>query len=152
MQRPPSTIQPGPDGTKPFSYPRLVQPVLDSHCVRCHDGRTGESKSSLVLTGESSGTFSQSYESLRKFVKWYEWGGNTIEPIVTRPGRSGADESPLLKILADSTHAEPVHLPDEDLQRLHIWLDSNVPFYGTYEKDQQLAQKNGQAVKPPLIQ
>ena len=152
QQRPPSTIRPGPEGTRPFSFPRLVQPVLDRHCVRCHDGRTGDLKSSLVLTGEPTGTFNQSYESLKKYVKWYEWGGNTIEPIVTRPGRSGADESPLLKVLADSTHVERVHLPDEDLQRLHIWLDGNVPFYGTYEQEQQLAQKNGQAVHPPLMQ
>jgi hypothetical protein len=152
LQRIPSTIQPGPDGTRPFSYPRLIQPVLDSHCVQCHDGQTGDLKSPLILTSEPTGTFSQSYESLKKFVRWYEWGGSTIEPIVTRPGRSGADESSLLKVLADATHAEHVHLPDLDLQRLHIWLDSNVPFYGTYEKEQQLAQKNGQAVKPPLIQ
>jgi hypothetical protein len=72
--------------------------------------------------------------------------------VVTRPGRSGADESPLLKVLADFTHAEHVHLPEEDLQRLHIWLDGNVPFYGTYEQEQQLAQGNGQSVPPPLIQ
>ena len=152
LQRKPSTIQPGPDGTRPFSYPRLVQPVLDSHCVRCHDGRTGDLKSPLVLTGEPAGTFSRSYESLKKFVRWYEWGGSTIEPIVTRPGRSGADESPLLKVLADATHAEHVHLPNEALQRLHIWLDGNAPFYGTYEREQQLTQRDGQAVLPPLIQ
>ena len=152
QQRPPSTIQPGPDGTQPFSYPRLVQPVLNNHCVRCHDGKTGDLKSPLVLTDGPTEKFTQSYENLKKYVRWYEWGGNTIEAIVTRPGRSGADESPLLRVLADALHAEHVHLPDEDLQRLHIWLDSNVPFYGTYEQDQQLAQKNGQAIPPPLIQ
>jgi hypothetical protein len=152
LQRSPSMIQPGPDGTRPFSYPRLVQPVLDSHCVRCHDGHTGDLKSSLVLTGEPAGTFSRSYEGLKKYVRWYEWGGNTIEPIITRPGCSGADESPLLKVLVDSIHAEHVHLPDEDLQRLHIWLDGNAPFYGTYEQEQQLAQRNGLAVPPPSIQ
>ncbi|OHB79028.1 MAG: hypothetical protein A2Z25_12200 [Planctomycetes bacterium RBG_16_55_9] len=152
LQREPSTIQPGPDGTRPFSYPRLVQPVLDSHCVRCHDGQTGNLKNPLVLTGEPAGTFSQSYESLKKYVRWYEWGGNTIEEIVTKPGRSGADESLLLKVLTDPTHSKHVHLPDEDLQRLHIWLDGNAPFYGTYQQEQQLAQRNGQAVPPPLIQ
>ncbi|MBN2313900.1 MAG: hypothetical protein JXM79_08210 [Sedimentisphaerales bacterium] len=152
QKRPPSTIQPGPDGTRPFSYPRLVQPVLNHHCVRCHDGQAGDLKSSLVLTDEPTEKFTQSYANLKKYVRWYEWGGNTIEPIITRPGRSGADESPLLKVLSDSTHIEHVHLPDEDLQRLHIWLDGNVPFYGTYEEEQQLAQKNGQAVQPPSIQ
>ncbi|MFH1267848.1 MAG: discoidin domain-containing protein, partial [Planctomycetota bacterium] len=36
LRRPPSSIQPDVDGTAPFSYPRLVQPVLDRHCVTCH--------------------------------------------------------------------------------------------------------------------
>ena len=152
LQRSASMIRPGPDGTRPFSYTRLVQPVLDKHCVRCHDGRTGDLKSSLALTGEPAGTFTRSYESLNKYVRWYEWGGNTIEAVVTRPGHSGADESPLLKILVDSTHAEHVHLPEEDIQRLQIWLDGNVPFYGTYEQEQQLAQQNGLNVPPPSIQ
>ena len=41
---PPSHIEPGPEGTQPLSYPLLVQPVLDRHCVRCHDGSQGEGK------------------------------------------------------------------------------------------------------------
>ena len=32
---------PGPEGSRPFSFPLLVQPVLDRHCVRCHDGQDG---------------------------------------------------------------------------------------------------------------
>lgn len=152
MQRPPSKIEPGPDGTVPLGYPRLVQGVLDRHCVRCHDGKTGEGKSRLVLTGEAAGTFSKSYESLRPYVKWYEWGGASITQLVTRPGHIGADESPLIKVLADSTHAEHVKLSAEDQRRLYIWLDGNAPFYGTYEKARQLAQKAGKAVSPPLIQ
>ena len=50
FRRAASTIRPGPDGSLPFGYPRLVQPVLDRHCVRCHDGSTGPDKSNLVLT------------------------------------------------------------------------------------------------------
>jgi mono/diheme cytochrome c family protein len=152
LQRPPSTIKPGPDGTHPFNYTRLVQPVLDKHCVQCHDGEAGDLKSRLVLTGEPAGTFSTSYESLRKYVRWYEWGGKSITPIVTRPGRIGADESLLLKVLKDPIHAKHVHMSKEERQRIYIWLDGNVPFYGTYEQQQQLAQKNGQAVPPPSLQ
>ena len=36
MTRPPSPIQPDVEGSNPFSFPRLVQPVLDRHCVACH--------------------------------------------------------------------------------------------------------------------
>ncbi len=145
-------IQPGPDGTRPFSYPRLVQPVLNKHCVQCHDGESGDLKSQLVLTNEPEGTFSKSYESLKQFVRWYEWGGSTITEVVTRPGRIGADHSPLLKVLNDPLHTKHVHLSKEARRRLYIWLDANVPFYGTYGPAQQLAQKNGQAVLPPLLQ
>jgi hypothetical protein len=38
IRRTPSKIHPGPEGSKPFSYPLLVQPVLDKHCVKCHGG------------------------------------------------------------------------------------------------------------------
>jgi hypothetical protein len=152
LRRSPSTIEPGPEGTRPMSYPLLVQPVLDRHCVKCHDGSEGERKSAPVLTGEPVKTFSGSYESLRPYVRWYEWGGNSIQEIGTRPGHIGADESRLLKILEDPTHTQDLKLPEEDYLRLCIWLDANVPFYGTYEKDAQTAQQAGRAVPPPTLQ
>lgn len=40
LGRVPSVIAPGPDGSKPFSYPILVQGVLDRHCVTCHNAQT----------------------------------------------------------------------------------------------------------------
>ena len=64
----------------------------------------------------------------------------------------GADESQLLRVLADRTHAEHVELPAEDYARLCIWLDGNAPFYGTYEQEAQVAQQAGQAVSPPTVQ
>ena len=152
LKRPSSKIKPGPDGTRPFSYPRLVQPVLDRRCVRCHDGTTGDLKSPLVLTGEPAGSFSKSYESLKPYIRWYEWGGSSITQVVTRPGRIGADESPLLNVLKDPKHSKHVNLDKEEQDRLYIWLDGNVPFYGTYDEKQQLAQKNGQAIPLPRIQ
>ncbi|MFZ4397932.1 MAG: hypothetical protein ACOYOU_20160, partial [Kiritimatiellia bacterium] len=36
MRREPSTIQPELEGSKPFNFTRLVQPVLDAKCVACH--------------------------------------------------------------------------------------------------------------------
>ena len=37
-----------PDGSKPLSYPLLVQPVLDAHCIRCHSGE--KPPKGIVLT------------------------------------------------------------------------------------------------------
>lgn len=152
MRRAPSRIVPGPDGTRPFSFPRLVQPILDQHCVRCHDGRQGDDKSEIVLTDEPTRQFVRSYESLGPFVRWYEWGGASIEPIVTRPGRIGADVSPLTRIITDPLHSEHVELTDGELRRLYIWLDGNVPFYGAYGVEEQVAQQNGKSVSPPILQ
>jgi cytochrome c553 len=148
--RPPSIIAPGPDGTRPLSFARLVQPVLDRHCVRCH-GHEADAKRPL-LTGEPEGPFTRSYNALRPFVRWYEWGGQSIAQIVTRPGHQGADESRLLAILADRAHAPEVRLSAEDRERLCTWLDANVPFYGTYQVEEQQAQREGKAVAPPRLQ
>jgi len=152
LARPPSAIQPGPDGTRPFGYPRLIQPVLDKHCVRCHDGSKGDGKSPLALTGESNGAFSRSYNSLKPYLRWYEWGGASITGAVTFPGRMGADASRLTKILADSTHAPTHKLSREDRDRLYIWMDGNAPFYGTYSRDELARQKEGKAVPIPEVQ
>ncbi len=105
LRRPPSAIEPGPDGTRPFSFVRLVQPVLDRHCVGCHDG-DGQAKGKPALTGKPQGEFSLSYENLKPFVRWYEWGGKSIAQAVTVPGHGGGDESPLLGILEDANHKE----------------------------------------------
>ena len=108
--RPPPS---GPVRTAPgrSAIPRLVQPVLDRHCVRCHDGTKGPDKGSLALTGEAEGTFTRSYNALRPYLRWYEWGGGSITQATTHPGRIGADESRLTKVLADRRHAAALNVP-----------------------------------------
>jgi hypothetical protein len=152
LQRPPSRLVPGPEGSNPIGFPLLVQPVLDRHCVRCHDGTQGPGKSKLALTGLPKETFTVSYLNLKKFVRWHEWGGASISQTVTRPGHGGADESRLTQIIQDTTHAPEVRLPDGDRRRLYLWLDANASFYGTYTPPEELAQLKGQPVPPPRIQ
>ena len=152
VRREVSTIEPGPPGTRPMSFPLLVQPVLDRACAECHDGTERPGHSRLVLTGEPAGQFSRSYESLRPHVRWHEWGAASITPMVTRPGHAGADASPLLDILQDANHKGQISLSDSERRRLQIWLDANAPFYGTYQPDRQQAQREGRHVPPPKLQ
>jgi hypothetical protein len=152
MRRGPSRLAPGPEGSRPFSFPLLVQPVLDRHCVRCHDGQTGPDRSGLRLTGEAEGPFSRSYVNLRPHLRWYEWGGASISQIATRPGHIGADESPLSRILEDANHGTRAALPDADRRRLYLWLDANAPFYGAYSAEAQRDQRAGLPVNPPRFQ
>jgi len=64
----------------------------------------------------------------------------------------GADESPLCRILDDKNHRQVVQLSDADRLRLYVWLDGNASFYGTYSRQEQLAQREGKAVPPPQVQ
>ncbi len=147
FQRKPSEITPGPDGSRPWSFLRLVQPVLDDHCVACHNG----DRHPLDLTNRPAGEFTVSYESLRGYARWFEWGEQTIDEIVTRPGHMPADESPLTEILQTS-HATRINLTNEELRRIYLWLDGNAAFYGTYKEEERLAQREGKAVPPPSLQ
>jgi cytochrome c553 len=151
LQRPPSVIEPGPDGSQPWSFPRLVQPILTARCVRCHDGTQGEGQVAPNLSAAVAGPFTQSYESLKPLVRWYEWGQG-IGGDVTRPGHMPADESPLTKILDDPHHAGQVELTDLERRAIYLWLDGNASFYGTYVEAAQLAQKRGQRVPLPELQ
>jgi|GEM_PF-4242948 len=62
LSRPPSTIEPIPGIPDVFSYPRDIQPILDRHCLPCHDGTRREG--GVVLDGDMDAWFSQSYVTL----------------------------------------------------------------------------------------
>ena len=149
FRRSPSRIEPGPEGSHPFGYPRLVQPVLERQCVRCHDGSTGPDKSPLVLTGEPApqSPFTRSYETLKNYVRWPSY-----DSPASKPGEAGADLSPLSGILAGEKHGGYVQVPDEDLRVLYLWLDAQAPFYGTYAEEHLEAQRLARSVPAPPLQ
>jgi hypothetical protein len=149
MQREASTLEPGPDGSKPWSFPRLVQPVLDKHCVRCHNGKKNGDEPDL--TGTLTENFTTAYQKLRSYVRWYEWGENTIEPILTRPGHMPSTESPLVDVLCDANHTKKVKLSDEERRRIYLWLDGNASFYGSYSEPERIAQQHGQSIPVPSL-
>jgi hypothetical protein len=123
MLREPSRIVPGPSGSNPMSYPKLMQPVLDKNCAECH-----------AWDGKPERGFSVSYNKLEPHVQFYEWGDKSISQIATRPGECGADMSPLTQILIDADHREVFQkMSEEDKRRIYLWLDANAPFYGAYE-------------------
>ena len=151
-QREPSRIQPGPDGSRPWSFPRLVQPVLDRHCVGCHDGTKEEGSKSFNLTGGPSEEFTVSYQDLKPYVHWYEWGDQSIRPVVTKPGEMPSSKSPLAHVLDDANHSGSVQLSEDARRRIYLWLDGNASFYGSYSGRERLAQRNGEDIPVPELQ
>ncbi len=141
LQREPSRLAPDVDGTNPFSYPRLVQPVLDKHCVECHEE---EDKAPTLAREPIARKFYASYNSLAEKYGFWNYGNGHR----TTPGNFGARASKLLKILEEG-HYE-VKLSEEELHRITLWLDCCSIFYGVYEKEGGEAQLRGEVVHPTL--
>ena len=149
--RAPDTLTPGPEGTAPFSFPLYIQPILDRACVSCHSGEEGGIRPDLRGIVEK-GVFSNAYNNLTEYTRWYQWGGDTIAPIASRPGEGGADMSRLTEILDDADHGGKIGLSDEDRRALYLWMDANVPFYGTAESGTRAAELEGRPVAMPPVQ
>jgi hypothetical protein len=144
LSRPPSAIQADAEGSNPFSFPRLVQPVLDRHCAECHakspkspDLRAGDWKKNPAY-------WYTSYRNLRNYAFFYS-DPSWVAPR-TIPGRFGARASRLYAILQKGHY--DVKLPPEDLHRITLWLDCSSDFFGAYEHTE--AQARGEIVRPSL--
>ena len=151
MRRSPSKIEPGPDGAKPFSFPILVQPVLERRCVGCHSEKTPDQNGGILLTGEPEGIYTKSYNALVSRVAFTAWSlpeGNH-EPL-TEPNRFGARGSALTKLLTDGHY--DVKLTDDEWERLNTWMDANALFYGTFNRKDQAKQQRGERIAGPDLE
>jgi len=156
MKRKPSEITPDVDGSKPFSFPRLVQPVLDKKCVACHmknadkkapdlRRRDPEADPAVELTRELKRlNWYLSYHNLRPYVTYFD--NATFTTARTIPGQFGANASKLYQMLKKGHHG--VELSKEEMHRITLWLDSNADFFGSYENLE--AQARGEVVLPTL--
>lgn len=148
LQRPPSKIQPEATGSYPLTFPRLVQPVLDSKCVACHD-KEPRAKS---LRGDEFAQhgWSAAFTTLARHA-WGKSGGNGAikknKRSYSLPGQEGFRVSGLYKILVENDH-HGVKLTSGEMRRISAWVDCNSNFYGAYVETEK--QADGEIVKPLL--
>ncbi|MHC4088189.1 MAG: HzsA-related protein, partial [Planctomycetota bacterium] len=149
FHRPPSRIQPDIEGSNPFSFPRLVHPVLEHNCVACHEK---EPKAPDLRKGDwkkNPGYRYTSYDNLREYAFFFGSFRNEYDPWTTprtMPGQFGARASKLYEILTHGHH--DVKLSKKDLHRITLWLDCNSDFFGSYENTE--AQAKADIVQPTL--
>jgi hypothetical protein len=127
LRRPPRRLDAWRGEPRTFGYTAEVQPVLDRHCVRCHDyGKRAGGK--LNLSGDRDLTFSASYMELwrKGYVKAVGAGPAEIQ----EAGSWGARVSKLIEVVRRG-HRK-VRLTEEDLDRLITWIDLNAPYYAEY--------------------
>jgi hypothetical protein len=145
MRRQPSKLKADVDGTNPFSYPRLVQPVLDKHCVECHAEHPDEApRLDREVIAKGRQKWYASYHSLAPKYGFWDYGGRHR----TIPGKFGARASKLYELLQEGHY--DVELSEEEMHRVTVWLDSCSIFYGVYEEEGGIAQLEGKVVYPTL--
>jgi len=141
MQAGPLPMEPFYGPARGFSYPTEIQPILDRHCIECHDGRddvplnlTGE----LVSLPRIKRRFSKSYLALthtkgcngdwnHPLVNWIDC---MSEPAPLPPYHRGSAMSGLMKLLDDGH--EKIKLSREEKEKLACWIDLLVPYCGDY--------------------
>jgi hypothetical protein len=164
VRRPPAVIEAGELGGAPVSFVRLVQPVLDRHCIACHGGEKVEG--GIDLTGQPHQGFTRSYWALcgrpgvfdgantnpeRAAAALVPFYGQRNQLQTTPPGGTyGALGSRLIRLL-QAGH-EDVQLSPAELRRLAAWIDCNAVFYGSYDPEIQRQELAGNPVEMPVTQ
>jgi len=132
--RPPSRITPGPEGSWPLRFDRLVQPVLDAKCVSCHrEGATDPRAAKFVLTSDRAYDILTRHgqPSLRDLViEAYREG-------ISTESRNPAMRSGLLSLLTAPGGHEGTTLTAGELDRLVTWLDTYGQRAGAFSEEQE---------------
>ncbi|HUT89100.1 MAG TPA: SUMF1/EgtB/PvdO family nonheme iron enzyme [Thermoguttaceae bacterium] len=153
----PAEIAPWYGPVRGFNFAREVQPVLDKHCVVCHDGRPRDDAPGLAdlrgaemiadwnsgiaghVNPKFGGKFSASYAELHRYVRRPGIESNIR---LQTPMEFHASTTELGQILSKGHYG--VRLEPEAWDRLSTWIDLNAPYHGTWT---EIAGK--EAVEPP---
>ncbi len=109
-----------------LDFTKVVQPVLDRHCVKCHSGPTP--KGNMDLSGDKTHYHNMAYDMLldRGLVHYIPIAGTGHEEGTAKA--RGSFISKIRKHIETDICCEK--LPLEDRKRIYAWIDANVPYYG----------------------
>jgi formylglycine-generating enzyme required for sulfatase activity len=142
-QRAPSAITPWYGPARGFSFKREVQPVLDRHCVGCHNGKPRPNRQAIPDFSRKPRNgwrnFTPAYIALHPFVRR---PGPESDYRVQKPLEWHTSTSELIQMLKKGHHN--VKLDAEAWDRLYTWIDLNVPDHGTWGEHRGI-HANGRA-------
>jgi len=138
-------LQPMEWGSEGFDYSRIVQPVFDKYCIKCHNSITPPK--GIDLSGGKTDFFNVSYDVLARekqgragteYVNWIPtYNGHEQNILEVTPKAWGSPQSKLAEVVLSGHPDEdgkPRHEIDEtSRRRVLAWIDLNVPYYGTSE-------------------
>lgn len=132
----PSSIKPWMGPARGFGFEREIQqPVLQKHCVGCHQGAPGlPDFRAASVRPDYHGAFTPAYEALHRYVRR---PGNESDIRMPMAAEWEANTSELVQLLQKGHHG--VRLPAEAWSRLYTWIDLNVPCHGNWSVQTGLA-------------
>ena len=144
--------QPGDTGPRMVHYARDIQPILDKHCVRCHNDQSP--KGDLVLTGELTELWNRSYENLTKkdLVSYLHTCGYGSSHVPVEPPLTfGSHRSVMVERIRKTPCKSNLTL--EEVIRIVTWIDANAPYYGTHQGKKNRMWKDDPDFRPlPLVE
>ena len=109
-----------------FSFPRDIQPILDKHCLECHNPDREEGGFNISGHWNPVYTFGYMQMSWRKM-----FGDNRNRPMSNfNPYEIGTGSSTLLKLIEEKH--EGVNMPENEQLIIRMWLDAGANYAGTY--------------------
>ena len=126
LGRPPSKISALADIPEIFDFPRDIQPILDKHCVECHD--YGRRDGDVILTGDHGPIYSHSYFTLT--AMGYVSDGRDRVRTNLPPRSVGTSASSLMRML-DGSHYD-ANLTSHEQDMIRYWIESAATYPGTY--------------------
>lgn len=138
---------------KGFSFPKMIQPILDAKCVKCHQGgdtKPPDLRATPVWDGEARKFWNQAYHAListdrpappandvqqvmgviAEKSKYLNWIGRWSVPEMIPPYSQGSSLSPLVALL-EKGH-EKVRMTREEMDKISCWIDLALPHSGKW--------------------
>jgi len=131
--RPPSEITPWYGPARPFGFQTEIQPLLEKHCVPCHNDVNKEARKLLSFEAHNVGKWETdtSYATLNP----YTWRpGPEPDMNLLHPMDFHATVSELVQRLQKGHYG--VQLDHEAWDRINTWIDLNVPYRGLWVNPQ----------------
>ncbi len=126
MRRSPSRIEPISGVPDVLDFPRDIQPILDRHCVSCHNPERYDGR--LDLCGDHTPQHSAAYYAMRRHGLVAD---NRNQPKSNLAPRAlGSSASKLMRYL-DGSHYKAT-LSAEERRLVRLWIDTSATYPGTY--------------------
>ena len=126
LQRPPSMLEKPSDIPDVMDFARDIQPILDRHCVDCHNADRREG--GVELIGDKTPMYTISYWTMQ--TRGLVADGRNRDLSNYEPYKIGSSASRLMTLI-DGSHYE-AKLSDHEKTLVRLWLETSATYPGTY--------------------